>query len=820
MNAVSKVYSGIRKEPLLVGSVKTNIGHCEAAAGIASLIKVILCIQEEAIPAHLNLNKLNPRINLETIPAKIPLQLTPWTPSKKIAAISSFSMSATNAHVIVQEPPKLNLNEVMPDGLQMIAISAKSEESLKLLIQKYIAHLQQNPSLCITDIAYGANIGRAHFRHRIAVVAANTPQLLFRLEKRSFQQGKAATSKNKVAFIFTGQGSQYFGMAKGLDIFPAFRKAIHLSETLYHEYLNESLMNVVWKDESLLDQTLYCQPAIFCIQYCLLQIWSSFGIKADYVLGHSVGEFAAAVCAGILCFEDALKLVVTRSKLVNSLPPGSMMALITSQEKVSQLIKAFTKTGKDETWIDIAAVNSSEEVVVSAKTECINSFVKFCVNNGVRSVKIPATHAFHSREMDSILMEYGKTAETVTMGQSNSIYISGTLAKAMEPSELVSMYWQRHLRDTVRFSDAINLVWRECKTLVEVGPQPILLGLALANIQDTAKVGTFCPSLRRKDEPYFSFHNAMCQLYVSGIEFNWAQIYGIRKKAVSLPLYPFERQKYWFVDDEADTEASPLLHPLLGRQFQSPLPELVFCQTYRLKDLSYFEDHKVGDHVIVPMAAILESFMAASREVLQGGSHNRFPITIENLAIEAALHIESKCEVQTIIKANTQGAGDTSLKYSVSISRKLENHLGKWKRHAHATFTPSSRLPDDLVLDIDAVKSRLIYKESLEDTCKLIAEAGIQFGPTFQRINSAWYGPGELLSEINMTENQGSYICHPIVLDSMIQTYAFRKYIFPSKDKKKTLSLPISIRRFTWLSRVPSKKLYAYSAGADSRVTL
>ncbi len=800
--------------------MKTNIGHCEAAAGIASLIKVILCLQHEAIPPHLNLKVLNSRIDLDRIPAVIPMKLTPWRTDKKIAAISSFSMSATNAHLILQEAPKPKPTTDCTPTMEMVTISAKSAEALEKLRLKYISFLRETPNLSLRDVAHIANTGRAHFQHRIAVLAPTTDQLLVRLEQGNFIQKKSPTLRNKVGFLFTGQGSQYIGMGRGLeDAFSVFRTALDSCETLFEASLGESLRSVIWERPELLKQTLFCQPALFCLQYALLRLWHSFGIEADYVLGHSVGEFGAAVCGGIINLEQAMKLVVARSKLVSRLAPGSMLAIKSYQNIAQKLLKAFSEC-RPGIWVDIAAVNSEEEVVVSGSKEAIEQFAEFCSNNGVKSVIIPATHAFHSRSMESVLEEFYRAASTVEICRGNSItYVSGTLAKVMRPKEFGPEYWVRHLRDTVRFSEAVKLVLIECKVLVEIGPQPILLGLTASNGGQRINV----PSLRKREEPTTTFHSALGKVYTAGAELNWKSQYGPRQKSFSLPFYPFQRQKFWVsADGEEPSDSKLFSHPLLGTRFSSPLPQLIFTQNLQLENLGYLEDHKVADRIILPLAAILETFLAAGREALQNGNwiRNKFPMTIEDLVVTAALEIESnKSPVQTIVSSSgTSQVGD-SLNYKLSLSRQVGRYVGKWKQHAEALFRPSFHLQKEADLDLEGLKARLISNESLAKCYQQIEYSGIQFGAKFQSIASVWYGPEEILTLIHLPTDFSLYICHPILLDALIQTYAFRQ-IFSQEllddGVKNVLRLPVRVKRFTWFPNTISQKLYAFTSGSPA----
>jgi len=344
----------------------------------------------------------------------------------------------------------------------------------------------------------------------------------------------------------------------------------------------------------------------------------------------------------------------------------------------------------------------------------------------------------------------------------------------------------------------------------------------MGNIQDTAS-GTFCPSLRKSEEDSTTFFTTFGKLYTTGVDPDWAQWFLQKRKKLNLPNYPFQRQKFWFSSEEVGDNSmglnTPLLHPLLGRQFPSPLEDLTFCQNYNLKELDWVEDHKVADRIILPAASYLESFLAAGKQILQSGS--RVPLIIENLTVESALELEKPINIQTIVKSIQNQ--ENSIQYKISINRQLEGQIDKWKQHSFATFSPSSRLPENRLLDLNEIKGRLTFNSSLEKVYESIAEIGIQFGPKFQSIQEAWSGETELLTRISLPEGNEDYICHPIVLDGIIQTCAFREYLIGGKkevDEDKGLVLPVSIRKFIWLSQVTTPTVYAFSSGTEGNVSL
>jgi len=816
------VYSEKRTEPLYISSVKTNIGHAESCAGIAGLIKVLLCIKHRKLPPHLHLQKLNPRIFLDRIPAKIPLEATEWSATPRIAGLSSFGMSGTNVHLIVQETPSALL---LPKSvgcskpLHMVGISAKSDEALQELRQNYISFLEIQTTGQLDDIAFTLGTGRANMPHRIAVVAEDRQELLAKFRTQDYIAG-TATAPKKIIFLFTGQGSQYFGMARNLyGISSIFRTCFDYCDDLYKTHLSIPLHQVLWEDPTLLESTIYCQPAIFCIQVCLLKIWLSLGLRPDFVLGHSVGEFCAAFCSGIYSLEDAMKLVVARSKLVQELPNGKMLVIKTSSVNTCQLIERFS-TDNCGSWIDVAAENSDEEVVISGQEASVAAFANFCSEQGVNTQLITASHGFHSRQMDAVIMEFGQIASGLTPRRPLCKYISSTLAREMQERDFDGAYWMRHLRDTVKFQDAVNtLPTTEDRIFIEIGSHPILLGLVMQNISDPS-TGTFCPTLRRNEEDVSSILNSVAKLFVAGVDISWTKWYEGGNK-ISLPNYPFQRQAYWFVAEDSGMTLTPVLNPLLGRQIPSPASDIIFSQHLSPKSLPYLSDHKIGDRLIFPAAAYVEIIMAAGLYVVQCDK-GQIPLMVEKFTVDAALALESPTQIQTIVRP-VGSASDFS--WEIQIHRRVESdEVNQWKRHAVATFSPNAA-PNVSTLDVEKVKARLAFQRDMDTVgvYAAIGKSGIQFGPKFQSITHVWGGETELLSQMSLPENSTNYICHPIVIDAMIQTAVFRQILASTDESVLQLQLPISIKKFSWLSRDTTIKMFiraTWDTNGEASVTL
>ena len=672
-------------QPCWIGSVKTNIGHLEAAAGIAGLIKVVLSLKHSEIPPHLHLQQLNPYIQLEQTNIKIPTKLQPWLSvgQSRLAGVSAFGFGGTNAHVILEEAPipvsienslktEQNSANLVNRPFHLLTLSAKTEQALADLVQSYQNYLEINPELAIADVCFSANTGRSHFKHRLAIIAADQQELTDKLAKiiaksevsGVFSANLASNSQSpKIAFLFTGQGSQYINMGRQLyQTQPVFRRSLEQCDEILQSYLAEkSLLEVIYPENPqelnnfFLDQTAYTQPALFAIEYALAQLWQSWGIKPDVVMGHSVGEYVAATVAGVFSLEDGLKLIAHRGRLMQKLPAdGEMVAVMASEDKVNQLISPYKEK------VALAAINGPESVVISGEAEAIKTIVNNLELQTIKSKRLQVSHAFHSPLMEPMLAEFDSVAKTISY-QSSRIPIVSNLTGKIAGNEIATpSYWVRHISQPVQFRASMQTLQQQGYGIfVEIGAKPILLAMGQQCISDGDQL--WLASLRSHQQDWYQLLESLAQLYVREIQIDWAGFErDYPKRRVLLPTYPFQRQRYWIENLSSDqlwrshNHKSP--HPpfeqklqIVGKdchfeeynhttsnqkqnwQLQNQIKKHPFLG-YRLKDLASvantysweteideqyllnFKDYQIWDCVVMPQMAYIEIALAATEE--------------------------------------------------------------------------------------------------------------------------------------------------------------------------------------------------------------
>ncbi|NJK65044.1 MAG: acyltransferase domain-containing protein, partial [Synechococcaceae cyanobacterium SM2_3_1] len=542
--------------PLLISSIKTNVGHLEAAAGMASLLKVILSFQHEAIPPHLHFKTPNPLVDWQRLPVSVPTKLIPWPQGEqsRLAGISSFGISGTNAHVIVEEPPVApSLTPEVDRPLQLLTLSAKSETALRQAAENYCHYLRIHPDPDLGNLCYTTHVGRAHFPHRLGATAASTTELAEKLNQ--FIQGQpevaglvsgrsSGSTQPRTCFLFTGQGSQYVGMGKELyETQPIFKRELDRCAQILDAYLDPPLLNILYpgKGTSPLDQTAYTQPALFTLEYSLAQVWMHWGIQPQILMGHSVGEYVAACIAGVFSLEDGLKLIAHRARLMQSLPSdGAMVSALTDAETIQKLIARYPDQ------VSIAAYNGPESVVFSGERQAVEAVARDLEAKGIKVKSLDVSQAFHSPLMDPILKEFAAIAQQIQFSAPRIPVISNLSGSLAGKEISTPEYWVSHVRHPVRFAEGMQALERVgINIYLEVGPKPILLGMGRQCIQDQGNF--WLPSLRAGLSDWEQILQSLAHLYVQGSKIDWVgfdQDYK-RSKISGLPTYPFQREHHW-----------------------------------------------------------------------------------------------------------------------------------------------------------------------------------------------------------------------------------------------------------------------------------
>ena len=569
MGALQAVFADGRtaSEPLYVGSVKTNIGHLEAAAGVAGVIKVVLSLQRREIPPSLHFQTGNPRIDWRSLPIAVPTSAIPWRPAngRYLAGVSSFAFSGTNAHVVLEAAPPARASAATLRS-HLLPLAAPSRDRLAALAERYAASLERD--LDPGDVCFTAATGRTHFRHRLVVLGERTDT--FREAMDAFACGRPHPAlvsgpggegvPMKIAFVFSGQGSQYSGMGLGLyEAWPAFRQALDRCSQLLspHCDLLALLEGTGPGGAAAVDQTRWAQPAIFAIEYALASLWRSWGVQPSVVMGHSLGEYVAACWAGTLELEDALKLVVLRGELTGSLS-GAMAAVFAEPDQIEAAVAASAGC------LSVAAWNGPAHAVLSGERDALDPAMARLAAAGIPCVDLRVSDAAHSPLVEAVVPAFRRALASCSFAPPNFEIVSNVTGALAADAITRPDYWVDHLRRTVQFARSVETLVGEGVThVIEIGPQPVLLGM----IEDCLPQGGVCllPSLRRERGDAGDPLESVQRLYVDGADIAWDGLFtGQRCQRVSLPRYPFRRRRYW-LDAPPRPDPWPQLQRALDR---------------------------------------------------------------------------------------------------------------------------------------------------------------------------------------------------------------------------------------------------------------
>ncbi|OLP20310.1 hypothetical protein BST81_00805 [Leptolyngbya sp. 'hensonii'] len=802
--------------PLLVGSVKTNIGHLESAAGIAGLIKLVLAIQHREIPPHLHLQSLNSYIPWERWPIQIPTQATPWGAGEGrfLGGVSSFGFSGTNAHVILEAAPAPlppQPASLQPRSRHLLTLSAKTREALMALAERYKTFLDAHPEVDLGDVCFTANTGRAQFSHRLSLMATSVSDLREKLsaaiggeEMPGVMEGEVAgTHPPKLAFLFTGQGCQYPGMGRELyDSQPVFREALERCATLLQPYLERPLLEVLYGAETpLLDQTAYTQPALFALEYALAQMWQSWDVQPSIVMGHSVGEYVAACVAGVFSLEDGLKLIAARGRLMQALPPnGAMIAIMADEATIEPLLQAHPQ-------VAIAAHNGPLNLVLSGPRQGIQTVTPLLEAQGIKVTPLKVSHAFHSPLMEPMLQEFGQIAATVAF-QSPQIDLVSNLTGQVATAEVATpQYWVRHVRQAVRFAEGMETLRQQgYSLLIELGPKPVLLGMG--RLCWPAGTGTWLPSLHPQLGDWEQLLHSLATLYNQGLEMNWARVdQDMGRRRLVLPTYPFQRQRYW-IDPVAPAPPLPPLagHPLLGQRLRSPaLQDPVFQSSLSVQRPAFLDHHRIYGVPILPSPAYLEMAIAAALE-----AWGKAPASLTNFTIQEALILPEQggLPVQTLL---TPIGPDQAQFQVVSLTTGSD-----WKVHATGILHLQAE-PGSQTIDLPTIQARCADQWDGQAYYEKLYELGLEFQSSFRGIRHLWRRDGEALGEMvlppELQAETGSYRIHPAFLDACLHLLGA-----PLSRDLDTTYLLIGLDRLC-LYQAPANQLWTHVVLQESEVT-
>lgn len=801
-----------------IGSLKTNIGHVYAAAGVAGLIKTVLALKHKLLPPSLHFDKPNPKIDFTNSPFYVNTKLSEWKTEKtyRRAGVSSFGIGGTNAHVILEEAP-----ETIPIGgdierpQHILTLSARSEKALQDLAQCYKEFLASEKQIPLADVCFTANTGRARFNHRLAIVAQSTEQLHERLDAFvSHQQttglviDQATTQTNpKIAFLFTGQGSQYVNMGyQFYETQPTFRQTLDYCDKILRPYLEKPLLEVLYSgttENSLLDQTAYTQPALFALEYALAKLWMSWGIQPTAVMGHSLSEYVAACIAGVFSLEDGLKLVAERGRLMQALPQeGMMVAVFADATYVTAVIEPYASQ------ISIAAFNGPKNTVISGECEALQKVIAILEVQEVKTKQLNVSHAFHSQMMEPMLADFERVAREVSYSLPQLDIISNLTGNLATEEIATPEYWCLHVRQPVKFETSIKTLYQQgYEILIEIGPKPTLLGMGQQCLASEFKTEIcpstlWLPSLRSGKSDWEQILESLGELYVRGVTVDWFSFDKDNPRhRLHLPTYPFQRQRHWIDATVLDTEGilahtngkSTLSHPLLDHKFQSPLlKEILFESKFSAANMPFLKEHRVYEKIVAPGACYISLLLGAAELTFEPKG-----CLLANVIFPQALQIpeEGARTVQLIITPEDKTEAAFKL---ISFETNTANENSSWAIHATGKIlTGEKELLAQSVSNfnsLEEVQSSCLQEMSSTELYQTLQQHQIQLGPSFQWIQSIWKGDREALGLMRVPETLfevDKYQLHPGLIDSCFQLLAATV-----STKNEEAFVPFSIERF------------------------
>ncbi|UED88048.1 SDR family NAD(P)-dependent oxidoreductase [Streptomyces profundus] len=808
-------------EPLHVGSVKSNIGHCESAAGMAAVIKTVLALNHDVIPANLHFAEPNPHVDWAEMNVRVVDTPTPWRSGGKprVAGVSGFGLTGTNAHVILAEAPAgpSAVTSGVPAGNpHLIPLSAPDEAGLERLAAAWARRLTEAEEAELPGLAAEAAVGRAHFPHRLALLGTSREKLAAQLTAR---RPERPPGRPRIAFLFSGQGSQRFGMGRELyESEPVFREIFDECDRRLTPLLDASLVELTLYggDPAAVNETRVTQPALFALELALAGLWESWGVTPAVVMGHSVGEVAAAVHAGVMDLPSGLRLIAARAALMQSTERGAMLAVKTSEEDTLRRIA--------DTPLDIAAVNTPEATVVAGLPSEIDQFAEELAADGVRAVRLTVSHAFHSRLLDPVLPRLHEAASALEFGDPQIPLISNLTGEPASPGTFDADYWVRHARNPVRFHDgARRLAAHDVDVCLEIGPDRSLVNLVRAGgLAPAGASARLVPSLLRDRGDRASMVAGVKALYEFGEDIDWTAVQAPRRvPRGNAPRYPFADTTHWRRAEHGTAPrqagATPVgaatsgpAGPPWGTELRSPaLTDRVFVTERSTVYPPHLDDHRLFGTVQVAGASQTATALSA---LGRDGGH----VVLEDLHFPRALvlHDGERYELQIIERAPDHVTGNRT----VSVQSLLDPEHGRWQEHLTARLLDSDPAvartapdPDTFIAGADRHLSGGAFYRHLRGI-------GYLLGPSFSWVGDAWVRGDEALIRFDwpeeMNEPADDYQIHPGLLDSCLQSsvsFAVHEEDPEPDGQEDALVIPFAAARVSFPGRpVPGRPLWGH----------
>jgi len=798
--ALGKVLGQERPEEsfLRIGSVKTNIGHLEPAAGIAGLIKLALCLSHRALPASLHFKKPNPEIPFDTLGLRVQTELGPWPQPEAplVAGVNSFGFGGTNGHAVLTEfkGTWARPADPRPGQAHLFAISARGTEALKALAGRYAGWLEENASISLRDLCHSASVRRGHLEDRLAIVASDVAQLGEQLAAfQKLQPSAASTSGHasgrcpKLAFVFCGNGPQWWGMGRELlKEEPVFRTAVEKVDHLFRCAGGCSILEELCREESQarMDRTDVAQPCLFALQVGLLELWRSWGVEPDATLGHSVGEIAAAYAAGRLHLEDAVKVIHHRSRTQErTAGKGRMAAVGVSAEEAGRLVEPYR--GR----LSVAGQNSPNSSTLSGEAGALGEVRASLERRNVFWRDLPINYAFHSDAMDPIREDLVASLRELRPTTERLPFVSTVTGASPDGRDLDADYWWDNVRCPVLFGAGVDrLIDDGFLVFLELGPHPVLAGYLADCLAARGKEGTLVASLRRREPERAALLGAAGKLYARGCSVDWRKLYP-EGTFLPIPNYPWQRERHWF----AGEQEPPKEHPLLGARADSLEPE--WRVELDLARAPYLEDHKVLDAVVFPAAGVVEMALALAAETLGEG-----PYALEEIELPRPL-VLPESEALSLRTVFSPEDGRFEIRKE-GESRELPHVRGQ----LHRRGGPLAALPS-----FEELRHRCPKPFTQTEFYEAALARRINYGPRFQGLRKVWGGADEAVGEVELSErllpDLSTYRLHPALLDSCFQL-TLAAQLGSRHEKDLRTFVPVKIKRFSYY-RAPGRTVTA-----------